>query len=238
MKKSSEFILQLAVMLLTNKSIAFLLRYTEGKQNYHYQNVSDTISHILGSTPTPDNCAILMVADNGVTSPHLKELSGSVVGGSGTAIFGLDPFDPYSNSTRDSFAEAVSHMKQLRQTSPCVVLLTVSEDPRFLAELSRCVDRDRLLLWETKVLAVTKLPLHDLRDFLESSWVFSMTNAMVLNFDDKADGSRGGVYSYLPYGRSGRGQMVRVGSWSQEDGLTVVSNFQLYPEKYLKSSSW
>ncbi|XP_064102675.1 ionotropic receptor 93a-like [Macrobrachium nipponense] len=27
--------------------------------------------------------------------------------------------------------------------------------------------------------------------------------------------------------------MVRVGSWSQEDGLTVVSNFQLYPEKYL-----
>ncbi|XP_037782033.1 glutamate receptor ionotropic, delta-1-like [Penaeus monodon] len=114
--------------------------------------------------------------------------------------------------------------------SECTNVVVLSDDPAFLASFAESSLRGRLLVWATRLLVVTRLPLQELRRLLSSSWSFSMMNAMALLMDGSRYQSFG-VYSYLPYSPAGA-QMVRVASWSSSRGLTFVGRHQLFPQKF------
>lgn len=65
--------------------------------------------------------------------------------------------------------------QQVQQASVCLVMVVMSEDPAFLAAFTKQALEDRLLVWSTKLLTITHIPLHQLQ-YLQN--IFSMTNSM------------------------------------------------------------
>ncbi|KAK4313261.1 hypothetical protein Pmani_015377 [Petrolisthes manimaculis] len=78
----------------------------------------------------------------------------------------------------------------LRRMSWCVMVVLVSDDLAFLSNFAKLSLNGRLLVWSTKLLVVTRLPREDLVLILSSHWTFSMTNAMMLNVDQRSDSLR------------------------------------------------
>ncbi|KAG7153933.1 Glutamate receptor-like 67, partial [Homarus americanus] len=69
----------------------------------------------------------------------------------------------------------------LRQVSWCVTVVVVSDDPAFLAAFAEWSLKGRLLVWPTRLLVVTRLPLPELH-YLHK--LLSTTNSMLLVVQD------------------------------------------------------
>ncbi|ROT79296.1 Variant Ionotropic Glutamate Receptor [Penaeus vannamei] len=100
-------------------------------------------------------------------------------------------------------------------------VVVLSDDPAFLASFAESSLRGRLLVWATRLLVVTRLPLQELRRLLALSWTFSMMNAMALRMEDSSG-----------YQSPAGAQVVRVASWSAWRGLTLVGGHKLFPQKF------
>lgn len=66
----------------------------------------------------------------------------------------------------------------------CVIVVVVTDDPAFLAAFAHWSLRGRLLVWQTKLLIVTRLKVSEVIHLLESFWTFSVMNAMVVNIQN------------------------------------------------------
>ncbi|XP_069982142.1 uncharacterized protein [Penaeus vannamei] len=133
-----------------------------------------------------------------------------------------------SENTTLDISWLIAEARKVRNSSYCTRVVVLSDDPAFLASFAESSLRGRLLVWATRLLVVTRLPLQELRRLLASSWTFSMMNAMALRIEDAFSS---GVYSYLPYSPSGA-RVVRVASWSSSRGLTIAGHRQLFPQKF------
>ncbi|KAG7163537.1 hypothetical protein Hamer_G002732 [Homarus americanus] len=117
--------------------------------------------------------------------------------------------------------------------SRCVLVVVVSHDPVFLATFAEWSLKGRLLVWATKLMVVTSLPLPKLHSLLSSHWTFSMMNTILFNLDDSPPNLRVSVYTHLPYTQEGA-QMVGVASWTPQRGLVVREGRSLFPPKFFK----
>ncbi|XP_064116330.1 ionotropic receptor 93a-like [Macrobrachium nipponense] len=97
----------------------------------------------------------------------------------------------------------------------------------FLREFGDASLRGRLLIWPTRLLVVSTIPTHHLRDLFASYWTFSMMNAMVLTTQKK----KYDIFSHLPHTNSGE-HFVRIASWSRGDGLVFMKKLKLFPVKF------
>ncbi|XP_042227728.1 glutamate receptor ionotropic, delta-1-like, partial [Homarus americanus] len=119
----------------------------------------------------------------------------------------------------------------VRMESRCVRVVVVSHDPVFLNTFAEWSLKGRLLVWATKLLVVTSLPLPQLHALLSSHWTFSMMNTILLNLEDTPPNLRVSVYTHLPYTPE-RAQVVRVASWTPQRGLVVREGHSLFPPKF------
>ncbi|XP_047487061.1 ionotropic receptor 21a-like [Penaeus chinensis] len=143
-------------------------------------------------------------------------------------------FDSKDNVTDSLFYKTIRKARQVRQRSWVVQVLVVSDDPAFLDAFARWSLRGRLLVWQTRLVVVTRLPKHDLQALLAKHWTLAMMNALVLNLADEAadgDQARGSLYVHLPYSAHGE-KMVRLGQWTRKEGITLLAGASLFPQKY------
>lgn len=63
-------------------------------------------------------------------------------------------------------------------TSAYVMVVVLSDDPAFLAAFAEVSDHGRLMVWETRLLVVTRLAIPHVRALLQDYWTFSMMNTM------------------------------------------------------------
>ncbi|KAG7162374.1 Glutamate receptor ionotropic, kainate 2-like 8, partial [Homarus americanus] len=112
----------------------------------------------------------------------------------------------------------------LRQVSWSVTVVVVSDDPAFLAALAKWTLKGRLLVWSTRLLAVTRLPLPELQHLHKT---FSMTNAMLLILENNSLS----LYVHLPFTPK-EAQALKIASWSPQRGLVLTTHLQIFPEKF------
>lgn len=74
--------------------------------------------------------------------------------------------------------------QQVRQLSLCTTVVVVSHNPVFLVAFAERSLRGRLLVWATRLVVVTRLPLSEIRTLLPAQWTFSMMNTIFLNTKD------------------------------------------------------
>ncbi|XP_042233414.1 probable glutamate receptor [Homarus americanus] len=146
----------------------------------------------------------------------------------GVAVFEVAVDDQDANVTQAQLSRVVDEARRLRQVSWCLTVVVVSDDPAFLAAFAEWSLKGRLLVWSTRLLAVTSLPLPELH-YLHKT--FSLMNAMILVVENPTNALRCSLYLHLPYNP----KALQVASWMPQEGrLTLTTNLTLFPDKYNK----
>lgn len=64
--------------------------------------------------------------------------------------------------------------------SRCMMVVVVSDSFAFLAAFAEAADSGSLMIWQTRLLVVTRLARPQIRDLMQNYWTFSMMNTMFL----------------------------------------------------------
>ncbi|XP_042233712.1 uncharacterized protein LOC121873900 [Homarus americanus] len=148
----------------------------------------------------------------------------------GVALFEVAVDGQDANVTQAQLSRVVDEARRLRQVSWCVTVVVVSDDPAFLAAFAEWSLKGRLLVWPTRLLVVTRLPLPELH-YLHK--LLSTTNSMLLMVQDTSGKFRCSVYMYLPYS-SPEDRALSLASWTPRRGLTLATHLPLFPDKYTR----
>ncbi|XP_063875200.1 uncharacterized protein LOC135108304 [Scylla paramamosain] len=175
------------------------------------------------------HCSTVVIGD-GTTSSHSfrRVLRSESHATSGSVLFEV-AIDA-GNVTRLLLPRVVAQARRVRFLSKCVTVVVVSDDPVFLAAFAEESDRGRLMIWETKLLVVTRLDMLRVEDLLQDYWTFSMMNTMFLT-PKYWEKERWQVLSYLPYTPEGS-QIISVAKENSMDDLAIAEGYTLFPEKY------
>ncbi|XP_069941778.1 glutamate receptor ionotropic, delta-2-like [Cherax quadricarinatus] len=122
----------------------------------------------------------------------------------------------------------ISEAKRLRQVSWCVTVVVVSDDTVFLAAFAEWSLKGRFLVWSTRLLLVTHLPLQQLQQLHAT---FSMTNSMLLIIKNTASAVRCSIFIHLPFSLR-EAKALKIASWTAYHGLTLATNLSLFPDKF------
>ena len=72
----------------------------------------------------------------------------------------------------------------------CALVVVLSDNPTFLSTFAEISDKGRLMVWETRMLVVTRLPMLTIRQLLQDYWTFSMMNTMFLRINGSLGGNQ------------------------------------------------
>ncbi|XP_069941779.1 glutamate receptor-like [Cherax quadricarinatus] len=147
-------------------------------------------------------------------------------------LFGIFEASDGIKSTNDShmkISRLLFQAQRLRRVSWHVTVVVTSDDPAFLTAFANITYNSSLLVAETKLLAVTRLPLSQL-DSLQKT--FSLKNAMLL-VNSNSNTLRSSLYIYLPYSAP-CSPAVKVADWTPQRGLVLTSHLPLFPHKFSK----
>ncbi|KAK3886691.1 hypothetical protein Pcinc_009157 [Petrolisthes cinctipes] len=116
----------------------------------------------------------------------------------------------------------------VRQVSRSVTVVVVSSEPAFLSTFVELSLKGRLLVWSTRLLVLTRLPLHKLNQIRNT---LAITNSMLilLSFFPSL---RCDVYVELPY--HVQEEPVRVASWNLERGIILSGHLTFFPDKFTR----
>nr|XP_045593546.1 uncharacterized protein LOC123755110 [Procambarus clarkii] len=200
----------------------------------HEKRETETLHAIKAvmETGSDPRCSVFCVADGHPDSSFvLRDFMKSWASG-GVSLFEVpvDGLDPNMTQIQFSLVVYKARQQQLRQVSWCVTVVVVSDDLAFLAAFAQWSLKGRLLVWSTRLLAVTRLPLRHLQVL---HGTYSKTNSMLLIVEDIPLITRCRIYMYLPYTSPGD-PPVLLASWTPELGLTLTTNISIFPDKYTK----
>ncbi|XP_045111733.1 uncharacterized protein LOC123504892 [Portunus trituberculatus] len=152
----------------------------------------------------------------GVAAAELLKIKGER---SCSIIFVIDDSTPFST------------IVNVRLLSFCSMVVVVSQDPDFLFTFAEWSLKGRLLVWATKLVVVTRLPLLKVQDLLPVHWTFSMMNTIFLNIKGEAPDEKFYGYTYLPYSEKGP-TIETVATWTRKRGLLQRRHTLPFPEKF------
>ncbi|ROT79299.1 Variant Ionotropic Glutamate Receptor [Penaeus vannamei] len=189
-----------------------------------------TLAAVLEASEKP-LCSAQFLTDGSLSSYSLFQLKHRLPAPRGVGVFEVTRSDLEDNTTEAKASSVIAEARKMRELSWCVNVVVLSDDPAFLASFAESSLRGRLLVWATRLLVVTRLPLQELRRLLASSWTFSMMNAMVINLEERSGQFRYRIYTHQPY-NTPEGKLVHLATWAPEYGLYVKSGQRLFPEKF------
>ncbi|XP_045585484.1 ionotropic receptor 21a isoform X2 [Procambarus clarkii] len=184
-------------------------------------DAGDTVRGVMEAA-SPPNCTILILTDG---TPSARALLQRVEIGCPWGVWRLRGAD------NTSLLQHLTAVRKVRRGSWGTTVVVASEDPVFLAAFAQQAQRARLLVWETRLLLVTRLPLQQVQALLQRHWTFSMMNTILINVQQAQRRIRCGVYTHLPYSREGA-RLVLLAQWSSGAPREWVSATQLFQEKF------
>ncbi|XP_069182971.1 probable glutamate receptor [Procambarus clarkii] len=173
-------------------------------------------------------CSVIFLTDDRTYNSFLISVTGEKNFSSGLSVFEVSAGGPDANVTLAQLSQVVGEARKVRQASWCVTVVVVSDDLAFLAAVAQWSLKSGLLVWSTRLLVVTRLPLHHLHVLHNT---FSITNSMLLLVEGASKIQRCSVYIQLPYSPRG-GQALKVASWTPHRGLALTSSVPLFPDKF------
>ncbi|XP_069982157.1 probable glutamate receptor [Penaeus vannamei] len=183
------------------------------------------VLHEVVGTVLDAQCSIFIVTNGNTTATTISKFLRRNASPRGVGVFEV-PGSDYSPRTTGGkeLQEVIQTARKLRESSWCVNVVVLSDDPAFLASFAESSLRGRLLVWATRLLVVTRLPLQELRQLYQA---LSLTNSALLVLGQ--DLLFASVYVQLPY-RPSSGQLQKVASWSSRGGLVLQQ--QVFPDKF------
>ncbi|XP_045127529.1 probable glutamate receptor [Portunus trituberculatus] len=148
----------------------------------------------------------------------------------GIGLFEVPMDGRYLNVTHRLMAKNIALARQVRRISYNVMVLVTSDDTAFLSLFAFWSLKGRLLVWSTKLLIFTQVPLNSVHLLHK---VLSQTNSLLLT---RGTNNQRFIMSIVqPYSKPGS-VPVDVASWTPQRGLSAPPN-QLFSEKFEKIKS-
>ncbi|KAG7162369.1 putative olfactory ionotropic receptor IR4-like 7, partial [Homarus americanus] len=142
---------------------------------------SGAVEATLVSEAENGRCSTILLSDGSTSPRSLFAMLGKLPASGGLAVFEVAVDGQEANVTLAQLSRVVDEARRLRQVSWCVTVVVVSDDPAFLAAFAEWSLKGHLLVWSTRLLVVTRLPLLELHHLHK---ILSMTNSMLLVVDD------------------------------------------------------
>ncbi|XP_063889064.1 uncharacterized protein LOC135115892 [Scylla paramamosain] len=143
----------------------------------------------------------------------------------------LDVADDGSVGVNITMTQAVAQARKMRLMSWCTLVVVFSDNPTFLSVFAEMADKGRLMVWETRLLVITRLPLSNLQDLMQNYWTFSMLNTMFLKLNTLPEENHFQIYGHMPHGPNGS-HVTQLASLNSGNVLVYLSDRPLFPEKY------
>ncbi|ROT70074.1 olfactory ionotropic receptor IR4 [Penaeus vannamei] len=183
----------------------------------------EAVNAVLRTLEEP-HCSVILVND-GRTAPHvMNKFVREVAAPWGVSVFEVPVRSRGANRTNTQLSGIINEARKLRRLSWRVSVVVLSDDPAFLASFAESSLRGRLLVWATRLLVVTRLPLQELRDFQKD---FSMINGTFPSL------THGSAFVALPYSPP-ESRVLEVARWSPQTGLVFQTELPLFPEKFFR----
>uniref|UniRef100_A0A0P4W7L5 Ionotropic glutamate receptor C-terminal domain-containing protein n=1 Tax=Scylla olivacea TaxID=85551 RepID=A0A0P4W7L5_SCYOL len=176
------------------------------------------------------HCSLIFIMDK--TSSYFYEalrirVSARKTGGD--VVF--DVADDRSIGVNLTMTQVVAQARKMQLMSWCTLVVVFSDNSTFLSVFAEIADKGRLMVWETKLLVITRLPLSNLQDLLQNCWTFSMMNTMFLELNTSSGENHCRIYGHMPYGPNGS-HVAQLASLNSGHVLVNLGDRTLFPEKY------
>ncbi|XP_063889393.1 uncharacterized protein LOC135116116 [Scylla paramamosain] len=176
------------------------------------------------------HCSLIFIMDK--TSSYFYEalrirVSARKTGGD--VVF--DVADDRSIGVNLTMTQVVAQARKMQLMSWCTLVVVFSDNSTFLSVFAEIADKGRLMVWETKLLVITRLPLSNLQDLLQNYWTFSMMNTMFLELNTSSGENHCRIYGHMPYGPNGS-HVAQLASLNSGHVLVNLGDRTLFPEKY------
>ncbi|XP_042232877.1 uncharacterized protein LOC121873406, partial [Homarus americanus] len=183
-------------------------------------SVLGVIEAVLASVAC-SNYSVFFLTDGTTSASTVYNLQGHLQVPRGIGVFEVASDGQDNVTIKIQFAHVMSVIHQLRELSSHTIIVVISNDPAFLAAFNEWFLKTRLLVWSTRLLVVTRLPLPKLHHLQRT---FSKMNAMLVISSDNDLGN------ISPR----EAQALRVASWTPTSGIILASNLPLFPDKFTK----
>ncbi|XP_069168866.1 probable glutamate receptor [Procambarus clarkii] len=192
-------------------------------------DTAEVVVAILGTRSDP-RCSVLFLVDDKPSSTSLFTGFMSHRPPWSVTVFEATEGGQNANVTLTKLSRVVAHARRVRQVSWCVTVVVASDDLAFLSTFALWSLKGRLLVWSTRLLVVTRLPLHHLQVL---HGLLSSTNSILLIAEDIPRMLRCRLFVYLPY-TSREDLPERLATWTPQRGFVVASSLPFFPDKYTR----
>ncbi|XP_063889389.1 uncharacterized protein LOC135116113 [Scylla paramamosain] len=222
-QKSFTMTAMLCVCLLhTTATLPVLERVDEGW-------VKEALDVVLAEASV-SHCSLIFITDR-TSSYSYEALRIRVPANKTGGDVVLDVADDGSVGVNLTMTQVVAQARKMRLMSWCTLVVVFSDSPTFLSVFAEMADKGRLMVWETRLLVITRLPLSNLQDLLQNYWTFSMMNTMFLKLNISSGRSHCQIYGHMPYGPTGS-HVAQLANLKFGNVLVYLSDRALFPEKY------
>ncbi|XP_064104109.1 glutamate receptor ionotropic, kainate glr-3-like [Macrobrachium nipponense] len=127
----------------------------------------------------------------------------------------------------DEVTPLASGLRTLHRSSKQPYIIVTSDNIDFLTSAIGSLYRGNLLVWSTRLLVITRLPIHQIHSMRES---LSNINAMVMVATSENGIPQCKIYLYIPYSH----RCLEVAKWVQHKRLTFQATYGMFQEKFKK----
>ncbi|ROT85591.1 Variant Ionotropic Glutamate Receptor, partial [Penaeus vannamei] len=214
-----------ALSLREGALISFLIICVSARFHYDAKTTEfqDDEGRAIGAAlemASRSTCALVLFNDGTQSSGSVAKIIHQARPPWGVGVFHI-PLHGEAEPNQSQFTQVVAEARKMRISSRCVSVVVASRSAAFLSRFAAASLRDRLLVWETRLLLVTQLDPAVLQALFRDHWNFAMMNTAALNLEERhGERSKNGP------------QVVRVGAWTPEHGLFVRQRQSVFPDKY------
>lgn len=219
----------LVLLLASEVMTRFSLIPSGGERKDVLSRTSGALIDVLEAVQETGYCSLALITDGTVPHHTVFKILSELPATDGYGLVEIPFYELGANETESLLHQVLQGTRKLRQSLHCLIIVLVSENPEFFSLFGEVSATVRLLVWSTRLLVVTDLSFSELHGLFGSYRTFSRMNAMVINEMDSKNGCN--IYSYFPYRTPGH-QIVKVAHWTSFQGLVVIENTQLFPQKY------
>ncbi|XP_064099407.1 glutamate receptor-like [Macrobrachium nipponense] len=163
---------------------------------------------------------LYIVTDGSTTqAANTSKLAGGIGTYMGKASFEVPP-SHWDGSALPSYIHRLSS----ETNNPCIVLASNERD--FFSDVLGSLYERNLLVWSTRVLIITRLPMKDLQPVAD---ILSKVNGMVVLVPTQGGHQKKyRIYVYIPYSQ----RALEIAMWSQDTGLSYKTEYRMFPNKF------
>ncbi|XP_064099394.1 probable glutamate receptor [Macrobrachium nipponense] len=207
---------------LTTISRGWRVRWKKMNKNGGRTNVgndpSDVIEEVLTASFGSRQCSLVLVTDGSSSTASMDSVikNFGVQGGIG-GVFEVIWDTADDNLTMADNPWMIQQMQMIKKTSRCQTVILVSEEGELLKVLLRQIHENELLVWPTKLIAVTHAQVSLFSPVRKE--ILSVTNSVLVTLEGKPELKRC--------------KLLLLPSWTTR-GLQLNSHLPLLPNKFMK----